>query len=114
MKTVHPNNNRHYFIRLHRFFAKRLIFWNTGYWLFFLYVGFGGFFKIKYCNALSFAICFLYAVSDEYHQSFVAGRSPQLKDVMIDSLGALSVLLGIAIINQLLYFMRIGRRKYVD
>ena len=96
------------------FFRKAAHFLEYGILACFLYVGFSGFFKIKYCNALSFAICFLYAVSDEYHQSFVAGRSPQLKDVMIDSLGALSVLLGIAIINQLLYFMRIGRRKYVD
>ncbi len=37
----------------------------------------------------AFAICFLYAISDEYHQTFVAGRSGELRDVLIDSLGAL-------------------------
>lgn len=31
--------------------------------------------------------CFLYACTDEYHQSFVGGRSPQLRDVMIDTCG---------------------------
>lgn len=33
-------------------------------------------------------ICVLYACSDEYHQTFVAGRSGELRDVMIDTLGA--------------------------
>lgn len=31
--------------------------------------------------------CFLYACTDEYHQSFVGGRSPQLRDVLIDTCG---------------------------
>lgn len=35
-------------------------------------------------------ICVLYAVSDEIHQLFVAGRSGQPSDVAIDSLGALA------------------------
>lgn len=33
-------------------------------------------------------ICVAFAFSDEYHQSFVAGRGPSLKDVGIDSIGA--------------------------
>ncbi len=37
----------------------------------------------------AFVICVLYAISDEYHQTFVAGRSGELADVVIDSLGAL-------------------------
>ena len=39
-------------------------------------------------------ICVLYAMSDEWHQMFVPGRGPQVKDVLIDSAGAL---LGIAL-----------------
>lgn len=34
-------------------------------------------------------ICVLYAISDEIHQAFVPGRGPQVKDVLIDSAGAL-------------------------
>lgn len=34
------------------------------------------------------AICVGFACTDEYHQSFVAGRSPSKKDVMIDGAGA--------------------------
>lgn len=36
---------------------------------------------------ISLAICFLYACTDEYHQTFVDGRTGQLEDVMIDGLG---------------------------
>lgn len=32
-------------------------------------------------------ICVGFAAGDEYHQSFVAGRGPSKKDVMIDSIG---------------------------
>ena len=31
-----------------------------------------------------------FAISDEVHQSFVPGRTPQARDVMIDSLGAMT------------------------
>lgn len=33
-------------------------------------------------------ICVGFACGDEYHQSFVAGRGPSIKDVGIDSIGA--------------------------
>ncbi|MDF2820305.1 MAG: VanZ family protein [Clostridiales bacterium] len=34
------------------------------------------------------SICVIYAISDEIHQIFVSGRSGQVKDVILDSLGA--------------------------
>lgn len=34
-------------------------------------------------------ICILYAISDEIHQLYVPGRAGQIKDVVIDSLGAM-------------------------
>ena len=39
------------------------------------------------------SICVLYALSDEYHQTFSYGRSPQLSDVGIDAAGALAGIL---------------------
>ncbi len=36
----------------------------------------------------SFALCVLYAASDEIHQIFVPGRAGRLFDVFIDSMGA--------------------------
>ena len=36
----------------------------------------------------AWALSFLYAISDEYHQTFVAGRHGSWVDVAIDSMGA--------------------------
>lgn len=36
---------------------------------------------------LAVGICFLYACSDEWHQTFVPGRSGELRDVGIDAIG---------------------------
>lgn len=44
-------------------------------------------------SLLAWGICILYACSDEFHQRFVAGRSCELRDVIIDSSGALTGLL---------------------
>lgn len=45
--------------------------------------------KLKVKNVIfTFVICALYASSDEYHQLFVPGRGPQVRDVFIDSSGA--------------------------
>lgn len=38
--------------------------------------------------AAAYAVCLLYACSDELHQGFVAGRTPSVADVAIDALGA--------------------------
>ena len=38
---------------------------------------------------LSLLVCVLYAISDEVHQLFVPGRGAQVKDVLIDSAGAI-------------------------
>ena len=37
---------------------------------------------------LSLLICFFFACSDEIHQLFVPGRSGEVRDVLIDTLGA--------------------------
>lgn len=44
---------------------------------------------------LSVLVAFLYAVSDEYHQSFVSGRGPAVRDVVIDVFGAAFALFSI-------------------
>ena len=38
---------------------------------------------------LSLSVCLLYSVSDEIHQNFVAGRSCEFRDVIIDFCGSL-------------------------
>lgn len=43
-------------------------------------------------------ICVAFACGDEYHQSFVAGRGPSVKDVVIDSIGSFFGILTVRII----------------
>lgn len=37
---------------------------------------------------IALLLCIIYAISDEFHQLFVPGRGGQVKDILIDSLGA--------------------------
>ena len=37
---------------------------------------------------ISILICLLYAISDEIHQIFISGRSAEILDIIIDTLGA--------------------------
>ncbi len=58
-----------------------------------------GFLVMNFCNTFEGAqkkkllICvflgMLYAITDEVHQHFVGGRSPEIRDVCIDTLGVL-------------------------
>lgn len=53
-------------------------------------------YDFKYPFVFSLFCVFLFASSDEVHQLFSFGRSAQIKDVLLDSLGAFC---GMAIIN---------------
>ncbi|HMK09333.1 MAG TPA: VanZ family protein [Anaerolineales bacterium] len=55
-----------------------------------------------YRGLLSFLMAVLFAMSDEFHQSFVRGRHPALRDVGIDSFGA-AVALMVAMISAAIY-----------
>lgn len=48
-------------------------------------------------------ICFLYACSDEYHQTFVDGRTGQFSDALIDTIGGFIGCLFMYIINKIFY-----------
>jgi VanZ family protein len=38
--------------------------------------------------AIAFAVAFLYGITDEWHQSFVPGRTPDWRDNLTDGIGA--------------------------
>ncbi len=51
---------------------------------------------------LAWLIATVFAIFDEYHQTFVDGRGGQLSDVVLDSMGALTaVILGTIIISKM-------------
>lgn len=50
---------------------------------------------------IALLLAFLYACSDEYHQTFVVGRTGQFKDVLIDFSGAF---IGVLIVSLIAKF----------
>lgn len=54
--------------------------------------------KIKWRMTIAGFLGFIYACSDEIHQSFIPERSMQLSDIFLDTLGILSGIVFIAII----------------
>lgn len=55
---------------------------------------------IKMIYALIF--CFIYAITDEFHQRFIPGRSAEVRDVIIDTIGALTGILVTILIIKIL------------
>lgn len=54
--------------------------------------------------------CAFYAITDEFHQYFIPGRSAELRDVLIDSIGALT---GIVITNFVKkYRKKVDKQRY--
>ena len=61
--------------------------------------------KLWWKFGLTVLVSFIYAALDEWHQTFVSGRTGSFRDVMIDTCGAL---LGVAIV---FFFVRRSIRK---
>jgi VanZ family protein len=49
---------------------------------------------------ISIGLCFLYGISDEWHQSFVPGRMPDLLDIVNDVIGACLGMLGVTVFHK--------------
>lgn len=62
---------------------------------------------IKVILALLF--CVIYAITDEFHQTFIAGRSGRIIDVFVDTLGALTGIIFIVGITNII--RKIKNRK---
>ncbi len=69
---------------------------------------------------LSFLICGIYSLSDEYHQTFIAGRSGELRDVLIDCGGALTgiifsaLIYGLAILIKKKREPKMKKKEYIE
>jgi VanZ family protein len=56
-------------------------------------------------SIVSICICYLYAITDEYHQSFVADRTPLFADVLLDTSGATLGILLLIILSKMSVFL---------
>lgn len=57
-------------------------------------------------SVASYLFCLIGAVADEYHQTFVDGRSGEIRDIVIDSIGFLSAI----VISSAISHMRKGSK----
>ena len=60
---------------------------------------------------VAWLLCFAYALSDEFHQSFVPGRVADWRDLLADGLGAAAVLLALARWQVARSLALLGRRR---
>ena len=70
--------------------------------------------RVSRATMVAFAICVFYAISDELHQLFVLGRAAQVRDVLIDSVGAaMGILLCVLLIKLIvkMNFWHLARKK---
>lgn len=86
---VNPNHDSAQYQSVHTFIRKTAhfsIYASLGFCLY----GFLSTLRLKKLHQIfcTLIFCFLYACSDEFHQSFVFGRGPSFADVLIDSAGA--------------------------
>lgn len=58
---------------------------------------------------LALFLSFLYACSDEYHQTFIVGRSEEFKDVLIDFSGSFIGVLAFSLIKKLKLLLKYDR-----
>ena len=64
-------------------------------------------FLTTYCATSAFVFTALYGASDEYHQSFTPGRTPEFKDFMIDVTAAF-VVVAILFVREHLHSQKSG------
>ena len=64
--------------------------------------------KLNLTYLLTFIICFIYACTDEYHQTLISDRSGEFKDVLIDSFGSI---IGILFNYLLLRIRKVIKKK---
>lgn len=60
---------------------------------------------------ISLILCTLYAVSDEIHQMFSAGRTPRVQDIIIDFCGALTMVIIIEFIRTIVHYKRVKKQN---
>lgn len=105
VETIAENLN-HFVRKTAHFFAYALL----AVLLFLLFREYG--FNLFHTMILAVAIAGLYACSDEFHQTFVPGRSGEIRDVGIDTTGAL---FGVLVIWTISFIVnKVKKRKNQD
>lgn len=89
--------------------SKTAHFLEYGILCYFCYLAFIYLKKYRIRYIISVLICLIYAITDEYHQSFVSSRTPRVFDVIIDVTGAIMMILLIELVITIINYRRIGK-----
>ena len=57
-------------------------------------------YDIKHLILISLLVCLLYSISDEFHQLFIDGRSGEVRDIIIDTIGSLTGIISYYILRR--------------
>lgn len=68
-------------------------------------------YRLPHPYPISWLICIVYAVTDEFHQHFAQGRTPSAADVLIDGIGAFIGLLAVSFFLIVLHRIRLYTEK---
>ena len=78
---------------------------------FFLFLAFAFIKKYGLRYFIVVIISFLYAISDEFHQSFSKDRTPRFQDVLIDTFGAIAMILFIEFILTIIRMNKLEKKN---
>lgn len=92
------------------YISKTAHFLEYGILCYFSYLTFIYLKKYRFRYIISVLICLIYAILDEYHQSFVSSRTPRVFDVIIDVMGAITMILLIELVRTIINYRRIGKK----
>jgi len=67
--------------------------------------------SLSFYILLTILICFIYAITDEYHQTFVIGRTGQFIDIIIDTIGSAIGAIFISTIYKIVIRKSVNKKK---
>lgn len=70
--------------------------------------------KIRWKSLIALLFCFLYALSDEFHQLFVDGRGASFFDCLIDTFGALLGIIASLIVYCIFYTIMSKQKQNIN
>lgn len=88
VKDILPNTEIEWLIDLINFGLRKLAHLTEYLILSLLILNILNDYNLKYKYVTVVLLCFIFALTDEFHQMFIIGRTAQFKDVLIDTFGA--------------------------
>ena len=70
--------------------------------------------RVLYSALCAFGLSLLYACTDEWHQSYIPGRTATVRDVLIDCIGITISIVIVSAVQLIIYAVKTSRIKQID